>query len=137
MTESKHTGIQGMRDDHAPRRANRAGDACPAWCRTDHAELLIPGKPSFGHMDGHYSDPIRQLPGAPGAVRLARDPGAGTPAAVSMDLAPGGAMRLVLTPEQAVGLAAVIGDGDGEMTRHDMLAAELRAAAAIAFQVAP
>lgn len=121
------------------RRCNFKGDVCPPWCRTDHTEELIPGKPSFGYMDGHYSDPIRQLPGAPGAVRLARDAYAVEPASVSMDLSPAGAVRLVMTPDQAEGLAGVIQDNDGAdgVTRHDMLAAELRAAAAIARQVQP
>lgn len=121
------------------RRCNYKGDVCPNWCRTDHTEMLIPGKPSFGYMDAHYSDPIRQLPGAPGAVRLARDPADSVLAYVSMDLSPAGAVRLVLTPDQADGLAGVIQDNDGAdgVTRHDMLAAELRAAAAIARQVQP
>jgi hypothetical protein len=118
-----------------PRRTNRRGDVCPAFCTTDHSEMLIPGKPRFGYMDGHYSDPIHQPTGAPGAVRLARDPDAGTETAVSVDLAPGGAVRLSMSPEQAAALARVI--------EHDakdpagMLAAELRAAAAIARTVAP
>lgn len=118
-----------------PRRVNREGDPCPPWCRTDHAEMLIPGKPRFGYMSGHYSDPIHQAPGAPGAVMLALEPSAGAETAVSLALAPGGVVRLMLSPEQARELARVIEHDSGD--RRGMLAAELRAAASIARQVGP
>lgn len=117
------------------RRCNRQGDLCPPWCRTDHSELLIPGKPSFGYMDGHYSDPINKPPGSPRAVTLALQPRDGE-TMVSLSLAPGGVVRLNLTPEQADGLARVI-EFDRDTGSGLRLGAELRAAASIARQVTP
>lgn len=46
-----------MSAQEAP-RANRNGDPCPDWCAQTHDELLIPGDPSFGYMDGHVSEPV-------------------------------------------------------------------------------
>jgi hypothetical protein len=67
-------------------------------------------------------------------VRRARgDAGAGVETSVSVDLAPGGAVRLNLSPEQACALATVI-ERDHDAGRG-LLGAELRAAAAIARQV--
>lgn len=119
----------------APPRANRDGSPCPPWCRTGHAEMLIPGRPRFGYMDTHYSDPIHQPPGAQGAVSLALDPRAGE-TVVSLSLAPAGVVGLNLSPEQADALARVI-EHDRDTGNGLRLGAELRAAASIARQVSP
>ena len=111
----------------APPRANYHGHPCPPWCRTDHNELLIPGKRVFGHMDTHYSDPISKPPGAPRSVTLALDPRTGK-TMVSLALAPAGAVRLALSPEQADALARVI-ELDRDVSSGLRLGAELRAAA--------
>jgi hypothetical protein len=125
MTTSDH-GVVNLR------RVNRSGHPCPTWCRTDHSELLIPGKPSYGHMDGHYSDPVARPPGSPGAVRLSLDPRDAAPVMVTLDPAPGVTVRL--TPEQAAAMAHLIeADGTGNPRQ---LSAELRAASLIARQSA-
>lgn len=112
-------------------RANMAGHPCPPWCRTDHTELLVPSKPRFGHMAGHYSDPVGDLPGAPGTVHLELDPADDASTVVSVDLAP--AVRLPMTPGQALALSAVLeGDGNAMPARLLRLASHLRTAAMVA-----
>lgn len=107
-------------------RANRDGDPCPSWCTQDHGELLIPGKPVFGYMDGHASDPMTaEL--APTSVKVRRAPGQKT---VTVDV--DRIVNLVsLTPDRARALADVL---DCCRSREDVwqLIGELRTAAGIA-----
>lgn len=105
-------------------RANRAGHPCPAWCTTNHDELLVDGNPGFGYMDNHTSSYLDSGPHL-GAVKVARSARKGT---TEVRLyGPG----LSLTPEEADALAQLLED------RHSLagiasLIDELRSAAQIA-----
>lgn len=107
-------------------RANRDGDLCPPWCAADHDELLIPGQPVFGYMDGHVSDPVTaEL--APTSVKVRRAPGQKT---VTVDV--DRIVNLVsLTPDRAKALANVL-DCCRSWEDIGQLIGELRTAAQIA-----
>lgn len=118
-----------MNDIFPQPRANRDGDPCPAWCVQDHDELLIAGKPEFGYMDGHVSDPITGQLGLKAEVLLRRY---GTPAEpVRVHVSRYAMPVLDLAADKAVVLAALL---ESLSTKYDLeqLADELRAAAAIA-----
>lgn len=110
-------------------RANRNGDPCPPWCVQDHNELLIAGKPEFGYMNGHVSDPVTGQLGLRAEVRVRRSGLAGEPAAV--DVTRYTLPVLSLHHEKATALAALL---ESLSTRWDLeqLVDELRQAAVIA-----
>jgi hypothetical protein len=132
----------GMRAAEANERAhtgrtNSHGQPCPAWCVTDHAEDVIPGRPELGRMDRHYSAPLRGAEGTPGAVRLALSAAPDAIVTVRVALTLGGLVSLSMTPDEAAGLADVIDAGRPvPASAAADLGAGLRAAASLARQAA-
>jgi hypothetical protein len=106
-------------------RANSQGQPCPAWCATGHGELLIPGKPQFGYVDGHYSDPMgAELP----MVKLTAGPwGDAEPEVLLQDAY--GLTSLQLGTAAAGKLAVLLAASHGGA---DRLSVELRMAVTIA-----
>lgn len=113
-------------------RVNKHGHPCPAWCVQDHDELLIPGKPEHGYVDGHYSDPLTGDARIP--VKVTQSPFADAKARVIAQSAYAGAC-LNLTALQAEQLAKLLND-TYEWADVEQLIGELRAAAAIARETA-
>jgi hypothetical protein len=104
---------------------NRAGEACAPWCVTDHDEPVIPGKPEFGYMDAHFSDPVREVPFGAAAVKV-RQPTAGMPVVhVQSDY---GREHLDFGAKEARVLAAILRDPANDVLA---LAGELEAAASL------
>lgn len=103
---------------------NRSGDPCPGFCTTDHEDLVIPGKPQFGYVNTHWSDPMKAADFGAAVVRLMQPSGHDMPrVALSGSY---GSVRLEFGAQEARELAMIVGDpANGPLE----LSAELSAAA--------
>lgn len=110
-------------------RANRNGDPCPQWCVQAHDELVVPGHPVLGYMNGHVSDPMTGALSPKVEVRVRRSGLAGEPATVDVTrwLLP----VLTLAPGKAAALADLLESLPGSSGVAQLID-ELRAAAGIA-----